>query len=378
EDALLTFAPFELQERSDFDLGDIKWDSVTFKYRLSTLALQYFGWQEFALLKVRGGRKMEGFQVILDFCARHQTILGCSIISLLTAASEYIFSSVVFKCPCNSKNMLYGASFLIAPAFVLFVLGFMVNASTWHLLTGTCSAEKHREYSPWGTSACFCQVLLPMIAKASVAPLTWMAVALLGADFYECAASGSILIEYFYCKNNGTGCRNQLLKVPCDEELSANFTTERLSLHAQSQFWAPQDKKDKELLERAQQKGHRGDLGLEHPSYEETLQELGLFSPEQRRLREDLLNSSQRWVARGGGQTLSSGAQQEEEEQLPQSKSQEVSLQHEKNFFTLRMAEHWLRLPREVLESPSLSTIQTHLDVFLFHLLQVTLPCLEG
>ncbi|NXR43349.1 CAHM6 protein, partial [Zosterops hypoxanthus] len=179
---------------------------------------------------------MEGFQVILDFCARHQTILGCSIISLLTAASEYIFSSVVFKCPCNSKNMLYGASFLIAPAFVLFVLGFMVNASTWHLLTGTCSAEKHREYSPWGTSACFCQVLLPMIAKASVAPLTWMAVALLGADFYECAASGSILIEYFYCKNNGTGCRNQLLKVPCDEELSANFTTERLSLHAQSQL----------------------------------------------------------------------------------------------------------------------------------------------
>ncbi|XP_066036604.1 calcium homeostasis modulator protein 6-like [Chamaea fasciata] len=179
---------------------------------------------------------MDVFQKILDFCMRHQTILGCSIVSLLTAASEYIFSSAVFKCPCNSKNMLYGASFLLAPAFVLLVLGFMVNASTWHLLTGKCSAEKHREYSPWGTSACFCQVLVPMIAKALVAPLTWIAVALLGADFYECAASGSSLIERFYCKDNGTDCRNQLLKMPCDKELSANFTSEWLSLHAQSQL----------------------------------------------------------------------------------------------------------------------------------------------
>ncbi|NWY38425.1 CAHM6 protein, partial [Sylvia atricapilla] len=179
---------------------------------------------------------MDSLQKILDFCLRHQTILGCSIISLLTAASEYIFSSVVFKCPCNSNNMLYGSSFLLAPAFVLFLFGFMVNPSTWHLFTGKCSAEKHREYSPWGTSACCCQVLVPMIAKASVAPLTWIAVALLGANFYECAASGSSLIAYFYCKDNGTDCRNQLLKVPCDEELSANLTSERLSLHAQSQL----------------------------------------------------------------------------------------------------------------------------------------------
>uniref|UniRef100_A0A8C3P3S0 CAHM6 protein n=1 Tax=Cyanoderma ruficeps TaxID=181631 RepID=A0A8C3P3S0_9PASS len=174
-------------------------------------------------------------QKILDFCIRHQTILGCSIVSLLTAASEYIFSSVVFKCPCNSKNMLYGCSFLLVPAFVLLVLSFMVNASTWHLLTGTCSPENHREYSPWGTSACFCQVLLPMIAKASVAPLTWIAVALLGADFYECAVSGSSLTERFYCKDNGTECQNQLLKMPCDKDFSANFTSEWLSLHAQSQ-----------------------------------------------------------------------------------------------------------------------------------------------
>ncbi|NXO46552.1 CAHM6 protein, partial [Locustella ochotensis] len=179
---------------------------------------------------------MDGLHKVVDFCVRHQTILGCTTVSLLTAASEHIFSSAVFKCPCNSKNIIYGSSFLLAPAFVLLLIGFVVNPSTWHLLTGRCSSENHVKYSPGGNCACFCQVFLPVTAKASVAPLTWIAVALLGANFYECAASGSSLMETFFCKNNGTDCRDQLLKVPCDEELSAKISSERLSLHVQSQL----------------------------------------------------------------------------------------------------------------------------------------------
>uniref|UniRef100_A0A8D2NXG3 CAHM6 protein n=1 Tax=Zosterops lateralis melanops TaxID=1220523 RepID=A0A8D2NXG3_ZOSLA len=175
---------------------------------------------------------MNRLQKVVDFCIRHQTILGCSTVSLMTVASEQIFSSVAFQCPCNSWNMLYGSSFLLAPAVVLFLLGFMVNPRAQHLLTGKCSPEKHRR----GTCACFCQPWVPIIAKASVAPFTWIAVALLGANYYECAASGSILTKYFYCKGSGTDCRNQLFKLPCDEELSANFTSERLSLQAQSQL----------------------------------------------------------------------------------------------------------------------------------------------
>ncbi|KFQ34478.1 hypothetical protein N332_01131, partial [Mesitornis unicolor] len=39
-----------------------------------------------------------------------------------------------------------------------------------------------------------------------------------------------------------------------------------------------------------------------------------------------------------------------------------------KNFFTVRVTEHWTRLPREVVESLSLETFKTCLDTFLYDL----------
>ena len=50
-------------------------------------------------------------------------------------------------------------------------------------------------------------------------------------------------------------------------------------------------------------------------------------------------------------------------------KQNKLRLNMRKNFFPLRVMEHWKRLPREVVESLSLEIFKTHLDKVLCSLL---------
>ena len=50
-------------------------------------------------------------------------------------------------------------------------------------------------------------------------------------------------------------------------------------------------------------------------------------------------------------------------------KQRKFQLNVRKNFFPLTVTEHWTRLPREVVESPSLEIFKTRLDKILCSLL---------
>jgi len=66
---------------------------------------------------------------------------------------------------------------------------------------------------------------------------------------------------------------------------------------------------------------------------------------------------------------LSSGAQQQDKEQWAPSGTQEVFHPNlRKIFFTLRVTEHWNRLPRVAVVSPSLEIFKTYQDTFLHNL----------
>jgi len=104
---------------------------------------------------------------------------------------------------------------------------------------------------------------------------------------HQCVLTAQKANRILSCIKRSVASRSREVNLPlCSAQV-------RTHLESCIQLWSPQHRKDMDLLERVQRRASKIIRVLEHLCCGERLRESGLFSPEKRKLRGDLIEAFQ-------------------------------------------------------------------------------------
>ncbi|XP_070708220.1 calcium homeostasis modulator protein 2-like [Pempheris klunzingeri] len=157
----------------------------------------------------------ENFKFVSLFFKSKDVMIFNGLIALGTVASQTAYNVFAFNCPCSpGRNYRYGLVAIGVPALAFFLVGIMMNKSTWDLVS-ECRLRNCRKLSGAAAFA----LLGTIIGRAVVAPLTWVVISLLQGQAYTCALSEFVDPSTLEGCPSDQGCED-MAKLPCEGSVS--------------------------------------------------------------------------------------------------------------------------------------------------------------